>query len=450
MKLQQRASIKQTLRQKQSLNQKMIQMMKLFNRSYFDLVDDIKQETKDNVLLEVERDDQLLSHSFQSTRKNTSDDGYDVSDYAVDNSGQSLSDFLLKQLNFQHIDPKDKKIAEKLIENIDNRGFISNYDQVKKEISESLAVSERKIKDVLTIIQHFEPEGVGARNLKECLLIQVEQTDFENEEIRHLLIKLIKNHLDEIGSDNSNKLAEKLNISPEGVLALIQYIRENLNPNPGAPFSDASPEQYITPSFEVSADNDQIHLKNLEFEQGIKLTISNKYLQLLDDPKIDPETKAFLKDKYQRAKDLIENIENRRKNLEKLVTYIVNFQHLFIKKGPLYLEPLLQKDVAKKTDLSSSTVSRILSSKFIRTEWGTFALKQLCPRNHFGKTSERLKLLVIEIIKTNPGLSDQKLSIILKRDYHINIARRTVTKYRHLAGLNSNFLPKEERDQLSK
>ena len=112
---------------------------------------------------------------------------------------------------------------------------------------------------------------------------------------------------------------------------------------------------------------------------------------------------------------------------------------MFIKKGPLYLEPLLQKQIAKKIDISNSTVSRILSSKFIRTEWGVFALKQLCPRNHFGKTSERLKLLIADVIKNNPGLSDQKIGILLKRDFGFTIARRTVTKYRHMAGLKANF-----------
>jgi RNA polymerase sigma-54 factor len=441
MKLQQRSQLKLAQKQKQVLSHKMIQMMKIFNKSYTDLVEDINQESKENVLLEIERDDQLLSQSLSNSGSMTQagDTVADVSEYAVDHSGQSLHQFLQKQLNFLHIDKKDKKVAELLIEHIDDRGFITDYDEIKVEIMSKLAVSDRKVRDTLKIIQHFEPEGVGARSLKECLLIQIEQTDLENEELSDLLKKIVSSHLDELGENNFEKLSEKLNIPIEGVEALAEYIRVNLSPNPGAPFSSQSNHFYITPSFEVYSDQNKIILKNLEYEQGVKLSLSQKYLQILEDPKTDQDTKLFLKEKLAKAQELISNIENRRRNLDQLVTFIINTQQLFVKKGPLYLEPLLQKQIAEKIDISNSTVSRILSSKFIRTEWGVFALKQLCPRNHFGKTAERLQLLIADVIKENPGLSDQKISELLKRNFRMDIARRTVTKYRHLAGLEANF-----------
>ncbi|RAP39205.1 RNA polymerase sigma-54 factor [Candidatus Marinamargulisbacteria bacterium SCGC AAA071-K20] len=441
MKLQQRSTLKLAQKQKQVLSQKMIQMMKIFNKSYHDLVEDIKHESKENVLLEVERDDQLLSQTYNSTQSQGSESSPDISEYAIDQSGQSIHQFLLKQLKFLHLDEKEKKIATLLIENIDSRGFIPTYDKVKVVISKQIAVAERKVRDVLKVIQNFEPEGVGARTLKECLLIQIEQTDLENEELEALLKTVISKHLDALGAGLFEKIAKTIGIPVEGVEALGDYIKENLNPNPGAPFSSDTHHQYITPSFDVYMENNKVRLKNLEYEQGIRISLSTKYLQLLDDPKTDAETKDFLKEKLSKAQELISNIVSRRENLEKLVTLIIEVQHLFVKKGPIYLEPLLQKSIAEKIAISNSTVSRILSSKFIRTPWGVFALKQLCPRNHFGRTSKRLQLLISDVIKENPGLSDQKISVLLKRDFLIAIARRTVTKYRHLAGLEGNFKP---------
>jgi RNA polymerase sigma-54 factor len=182
----------------------------------------------------------------------------------------------------------------------------------------------------------------------------------------------------------------------------------------------------------------KVALTNLEQKMGLQVGLSQDHEKVLKDPQLDEKTKQFLEEKLKKAKELVENIQKRYENLEKLAAFVANRQRQFVEKGVAFLEPLLQKDIAGYLGISPSTVSRIVSAKYIQTPHGLFALKRLCPRSHFGKTSVRLQQIIKETIAKNPGLSDQKVSKILQSQ-GIQIARRTVAKHRLEGGVESAF-----------
>lgn len=430
MSLRFNLSQRQILTLKQVLSPKMIQMMKTFQQSYVDLVHEVETQSKDNVFLEIQQYDQLTDYS-RSVRAPHSGEEMDLSDYAPAQEAKSLESFLLEQLDVMHLSFKEDRMARFMVEQLDERGFLTNYAEVKEKMVKKFGVAERKVGDILKIIQTLEPDGVGARSLKECLLIQLAQQDFEHPTLKSLLETVIKNHLDELGEKKYEALAQKLDIEPEGVEGIAVYIRETLNPNPGSGFSNSNLNYHVIPSFEVEEMQGQVIITNLEEQMGIKVGMSGKYKAMLDDPHLDEESRKFLKEKYEKAQQLIENIERRRQNLEQLARFVLTHQQAFIKRGEAFLEPLLQKEVAEKLGISPSTVSRICSSKFVRTTHGVFSFKQLCPRKTFGKTVERIKLILAVMMKDHPNLSDQQYSNLLKKE-NINMARRTVTKYRHL------------------
>ncbi|RAP33210.1 RNA polymerase sigma-54 factor [Candidatus Marinamargulisbacteria bacterium SCGC AG-410-N11] len=424
---------------KQTLTPQLIQMLKTFHQPYKSLLNEVEQTAKENVFIEVKQFDQLSSYDYKARKTNIQNsEDKDISDYAESPKQKSLYNHLHEQIELLYLNPKDFKIAELIIEDINSRGYLENYSKTQEKIIKSLNIKERKVNDILKIIQTLDPEGVGARNLKECLLIQLKSHNFENKELEHLFKELIANHLEDIGNQNSNKLIKKFNLTEDGLNAATSFIKQNLNPNPGINFSKTQLNYHIIPSFKVDFSQKRPILTNLEKTKGIQINISPKYLELLENKSIDKETKEFLKERYQKAKTLVENIQKRQETLTKMISYIINKQTLFLEKGILYLEPLLQKELSEKLNISPSTVSRIVSSKYIETPHGMFSFKQLCPRNHFGKTAERLKLIIKNIVSNNIKISDEKITHLLNAD-NIPIARRTVTKYRLLTGLKSSF-----------
>lgn len=435
MNLNQNLTQTQVQTLKQLLSPKMIQMLSTFSLSYSDLVDQITEAAQENVFVEVSQQDELFS--LHGSKPSASSSDGDFTDSLT--QGSSLISYIHDQIDLQHLSDKDKTILSFIADHLDSRGYIENYPDVRESAVTQFDIQDRKVNDMLKILQTFEPDGVGARNLKECLLIQVKHYDFDNEYLEELLTQLITTHLDDFESLDYETIADDMGIEAEGVEALVSFIRHNLNPNPGIGYSSESNSNHIVPSFEVTVEDGQVRITNLEERHGIKITISDKYMQLIEDPKTDAETKAFLKEKLSAAKTLKESLENRHKNLDSLIQYVVHKQTAFIHHGTLFLEPLLQKEIAQHLGISPSTVSRIVTSKYVRTPHGTVPIKALCPRSHFGKTSERLKLIVKELSEEHPELSDEKLRHLLQREFGLPIARRTVAKYRALGGVESSY-----------
>jgi RNA polymerase sigma-54 factor len=431
MRLSQNLSTKQIMKLQQILSPKMIQMLKTFHYSYADLSQKVQAEAEDNSALEIIQYDQLTEYA-KNRKTSASDTVADVADYAADlSSGQNLYDYLTHQLDYLYLGQKEHAIALKLIENLDERGYLTDYDDVKEMIKSTYQVKDRKVGDILKLIQTLEPEGVGARTVKECLLVQLEHHQFQNDQLKSVLKLVIQQHLDDLGAGLHEKIAKKLGLETEGVLAVSEFIKQNLTPNPAEGFQTHGFSEIVIPSFEVYLENDSLKIVHLEQEKGIQVGVSQQYLMMLEDPNIDNETREFVEEKIKKAKELVELIEKRRKNLQKLAEHILSKQIRFIKKGSAFLEPLLQKDISIFLGVSPSTVSRIVSSKYVQTPHGIISFKELCPRSHFGKTAERLKIIVQELIKDNFEFSDQEIANLMKSD-GIDIARRTVNKYRHL------------------
>jgi RNA polymerase sigma-54 factor len=413
----------QTIRQ--LLSPSMIQMMKTFQQSYMELCDDIDSYSEENVFLEVHKNDYVGLSSYQL--------GDDVSDYArTTEDYQDLQTHLSTQIELLYRSEHEESILKKLIGYLDDDGFIRDFKTAQKEIITEYTVSERKVMEMLRVLQRLEPEGVGARSVKECLHIQLDHMQLENEHLNKVLRHVISDHLDDLAAKKYARIAQKLGIQEDGVIAIGDYIKSNFDPNPGNAFRPSSFSEIIIPSFEVTVESGEINIVNLEREKGPKVSLSAKYLKVLADPITDTQTKAYLTEKLEFAKALIHRLETRYQATERLVQFLVHKQLLFLEKGPLFLNPLPQKDVARQLGRDPSTISRMVSSKYIYTPQGVIQLKQLCPRDHFGRTSTQLVLMFKQLVQENPHFSDAQLAKLLAKE-GIKMARRTVNKYRLLA-----------------
>jgi len=423
------------------LSPRMIQMLKILNLSYVELVEEIEQKSEENVMLELERPDRLLEYlkhisTERISKKEITYEALPGIETLADTS-ETLEDHLLKQLDLEEMDEKERKIAETLIGNIDPRGYIPTYKEASEALKKELKVSQKEIDSILEIIQGFEPEGVGARDLKECLLIQVSEHNFENEELENILIKSIKDHLDDMAEKKFDKIAEALGIKKDGAVKLAEFIKNNLNPNPGSLFAEKLP--CVIPSFSVIKEKDKYRVVNLERAYGPMLKISPVYEKMLKDPNTDAKSMEFLKDKLETAKDFLENIAKRHETIEKILDLIITTQSEFLESGEAKLKPLMQKDIAKEFGLHPSTISRAVSNKYIQTPRGIILLKILCPREVKGLTSKNIQKLIKDMIdsedKKHP-LTDDEIAEKLKSE-SLCIERRTVSSYRKKLGFET-------------
>lgn len=446
MKFEQRFTQKQLMTLRQIMSPVMIQRMSQFGMSYDDLVRHVETSSKDNVFLKISRQDGLKSaggHRTLTARQDYA--GEEEFSSAIDrhSTEDSLVDHLTTQIKLENLPEKETAILTTLIDHLDERGYLPNFPEIRDQIVKEHDVAPRKVADVLKILHTFEPEGVGARNLKECLRIQVQEYNFQMEEIREALDLLIKDHLEDLADGRYEKITKSLGYDDDEIAGLAQFIRDNLNPNPASGFRHDSFTNHIVPSFKVTNEDGKLTLQNLEEEKGIQVSISEEYLKQLSDPNLDPESKAFLDQQLNAAKQLIETIQYRQENLTRLMQFIVDRQEAFFKYGFAYLEPLLQKEIAQNLEMAPSTVSRICSSKYVETPHGVVMFRNLCPRDHFGKTAIRLEKIVKDACERFPELSDQKLVNVLKVEHGIVIARRTITKYRLKSGTEASRKRKE-------
>ncbi len=297
MQLSHRLVQKQTLQMKQILSPQMIQMLRTFHYSYEDLLKQVKEAGRDNVFVEITRYDGLMDYAASKRTSSEPLMGKDISDFAADiPSKQNLYTALLAQLELLGLSQSDLSICEYLIEFMDERGYFPHYITSREKIMKRFGIPERKVNDMLKVIQGLEPDGVGARDLKECLLIQIKNHEFKDSRLESVLTKTVQYHLDDLGAQNYDVLSKALGLDIAGIKALAEFIKSNLNPNPGLEYSGSPLNNHIIPSFEVTWEDGSVQLKNLESELGVSITISDKYLKLLNDPKTDSESKEYLKE----------------------------------------------------------------------------------------------------------------------------------------------------------
>jgi len=343
----------------------------------------------------------------------------------------TLQDHLTTQLYLSGLKTKERQIAEFLIGSLDDNGYLKIE---LPEVSESFGVSVEQVESVLRVVQSFDPVGVGARSLRECLLLQWATIDDGNP----LVPELIEKYLDDLAAGRIPRIADALGVTPAEVQEAADLVR-TLDPKPGRRFG-ADETRYVIPDVVVErVGNEFVVIVN---DAPIpKLLVSRQYRNMLDR-EADGEARKFVEEKIQSALWLIKAIEQRRLTLYRVTEAIVDFQRDFFQHGLRYLRPLTLREVAEVVGVHESTVSRATSGKYVQTPQGTFELKFFFSSGvdggqGEGVAAESVKKLIADLIAkedANDPLSDQSLTDQLSRQ-GLRISRRTVAKYREEMGV---------------
>lgn len=344
----------------------------------------------------------------------------------IQSSTDSLQDELFMQLNTLKINPLIERASRYIIRSLDKRGYL---DSSIEDISAATGVNPDLTLKALRIIQNMEPWGVGARNLKECLVIQLKKKGISDPKVYDVII----NYLDELSRNKLKQIAAKLSITV-GEVSRIHSVIKTLNPYPGAGYDSGESVSYITPDVIVVKFKDycEVLLNDLPTPA---IRINNSYKVLLSTG--DSATREYISKKMEQALFVVKCIAQRNKTLLDVSKTIVEFQKGFINNGPGNLAPMLLKDIAEKLNIHESTVSRAIHGKYIQCVWGVFEFKYffssgIGSSGNTATTQQNIKLILKKIIDgedRKKPLSDQKLSELLGQK-GILLSRRTVAKYR--------------------
>jgi RNA polymerase sigma-54 factor len=352
---------------------------------------------------------------------------------------ETLQQNLLGQLNQSALNATNRKAAELIIGNIDDNGFLQSTPE---EMALNAGISKEDFDKMLTLIQSFYPAGVGARDLRECLLIQLKREGKDN----GLEYKVVSEHMDDLGRRRFPEIARRMGISVEDVQKAADNIAR-LNPRPGQVFA-APPQNYVLPDVTVEkVDGEyQIILNN---EQIPHLRISNLYKDVIASGQTQSsEVKDYIRDKIRSGKFLIRSIHQRQQTISSIAQQIVARQRDFLEHGPSHLKPMTMAEVADAVGVHETTVSRAVSGKYMATPQGIFEMKYFFTPGYQTVAGESLsntsvKEAVLDLVKRENGnepLSDNEIVKILS-ERGIPIARRTVAKYR----TELNILPSHMR-----
>ena len=493
-------SLNQSLQQKllQKLSPQQIQLMKLLQVPTAILDERIKEELEENPALELsdEADDYEAKDEFAETSTEedyddnelNSEDQYeniDISDYVQEgdddiadykmrdeNYGEqeekqsvpirvetSFYEILEAQLGMLNLEPNEFKIAEQIIGSIDEDGYLRRETSVIVDdlaFRQNVMTTEEEVEGLIKRIQRFDPPGVAARNLQECLLLQLLRQKEEGKDA-DVAIMAIHKYFDEFTKKHYEKIQRGLNLTDEELKDIMQQITR-LNPKPGGQVSEVNKaESYVVPDFFIYNNGGKLEL-TLNSKNAPELRISEGYRDMLKDydrgskkDRRQKEAVLFIKQKIDAAKWFIDAIKQRQHTLLSTMTAIMNHQHDFFMTGDeTTLKPMILKDIAEKTGLDISTVSRVANSKFVQTEFGTYRLKfffseSLTTDSGEEVSTREVKKILSDLIegenKKKP-LSDERLTELLQEKGY-NIARRTVAKYREQLNIPVARLRKE-------
>ncbi len=350
-------------------------------------------------------------------------------------SSRTLQEYLLSQIGEIDFSEEENKIACLIIGNIDDRGYLRLPLEEIKEQEPSADMD--LIEGVLDTIQRLEPSGVGARDLKECLLIQIRNAKLKNGVIE----KIVENHLHDLETKNYSAIAKALKIDLDEVVSNVQTIA-SLEPVPGRQFGTDS-VQYVIPDIYVFKLGDEWVLALNE--DGLpRLAINKDYKQVFKDKKktLNSEDREYLQDKLRSASSLIKSLDQRQKTIYRVTEMILARQKDFFEHGVQALKPMVLRDIAEDLGMHESTISRVTNNKYVHTPFGIFELKyffshSVMTANGQGVASESVKNMISSFIKEeNPAkpLSDQNIVEMLE-EQGVQLARRTVAKYREQLGI---------------
>ncbi len=477
------------LKQQQKLSPLQMQVIKLTELPVIELEERIKQELEDNPALEEGLESTNDTSEFEDdfnaeddtniTQEDITLGDYlndeEIPDYQLrDNNRQaiarqeeipfsvasSLHEYLIEQLNECELNEDNKKIAEYIIGNIDENGYL---DRSLSAISDDLIFQQNLdvpvsiLENILKLVHDFEPAGIGARNLQECLLLQLERK--KHQPHANTAIEIIANYFDEFSKRHYDKIIKQLDIEEEELKGAIQEIT-TLNPKPGNNWGDAMSMTLstIVPDFIVESYSGELIL-SLNNRNIPDLKVSREYSDLLKgyvDNKESMSTDSknavlFVKQKLDSARWFIDAIKQRQDTLQRTMQAIIDMQYDFFLTGDeAQLKPMILKDVAFRTGYDISTISRVSNSKYVQTNFGIYSLKYFFSESMQTDTGEEIssrevKAILKECIENEnkkKPLTDDKLSEILKEKGYI-IARRTVAKYREQMNLPVARLRKE-------
>ena len=351
---------------------------------------------------------------------------------------ETLQQHLMGQLNQTVLNTNDRKTAKLVIGNIDDNGFLQTTPE---EMALNTGIPKEDFENMLTLIQSFYPPGVGARDLRECLLIQLKRERKQSS----LEYKIISEHMPDLGKRRFPEIARRMGISVEQVQKCANNIAQ-LDPRPGQVFA-ASPQNYVLPDVTVEKVNGDYQVI-LNGEQIPHLRISNTYKDIMAQDGNGNEVKDYIRDKIRSGKFLIKSIHQRQQTISNIAHQIVKRQRDFFEHGSAHLKPMTMVQIADVVGVHETTVSRAISGKYISTPQGVFEMKYFFTPGYQTATGESMsntsvKEAILDLVKNEDGnspLSDKEIVEILSQR-GIPIARRTVAKYR----TELNILPSNMR-----
>ena len=485
-------------KQLQKLSPQQIQLMKLLQVPTAQLEERIKEELEENPALETgdeEEHEEFENDTTEEFEKETdefepdgSEDEYgniDISEYVQDGDDDiadykmrdenypeaddnrtiphkvetGFNELMLEQLGQLNLNEHQQKVAEQIIGNLDDDGYLRrDISAIVDDLAfrQNIQTTEEEIEQLVLQIQQFDPPGVCARNLQECLLIQLEKRVEEGDHVE-MAMKVLEKYFDEFTKKHYEKIQRGLSITDEQLRQIINQIIK-LNPKPGGNIGEpSSAEGYVIPDFFIINNNGKLEL-TLNSRNAPDLRISEGYREMLKDydkgtkkDKRQKEAVLFIKQKIDSAKWFIDAIKQRQHTLITTMDAIMNYQYDFFLTGDdTEMRPMILKDIAELTNLDISTVSRVANSKFVQTEFGTYRLKFFFSESLQTDSGEEVstrevKKILSDLIggesKKNP-LSDERLTELLQEKGY-NIARRTVAKYREQLNIPVARLRKE-------
>lgn len=443
MKLGYELTIEQT--QKLSMTPELIQAIQILQFNNQELSDYVQNELLENPVLEAEksydaqevdirekiREADYEEASFRQWEYTPDDDDdYTYEQYAYEED--TLTDYLMLQLHFSSLKDQKFEIGRCIIEAIDDNGYLTSSVE---EIAEFLSADTDVVEDVLNFIQTFDPCGVGARNLRECLIIQFAAKGLLTDEIEYI----IENMLEDLADNRITHIAKTLGIKNQEVQQIADLIK-TMEPKPGQRFSTGEATRYVVPDIIVECINGEYQVTNNDTSLP-KLMVSSYYNKLTAEADKDEELNKYLNDRLNAAIWLIKSIEQRKNTIFNVASAVVKYQQEFFDKGEKSLKTLTLKQIADEVGVHESTVSRSINGKYMQSPRGVFELKYFFSSGVAGEdgtsvSSNSVKFLIKEIIAgENPKkpFSDQDMVEILK-EKGIDISRRTVAKYRE--GMN--------------
>jgi RNA polymerase sigma-54 factor len=498
---------KMQLRLLQKLSPQQIQLMKLLQLPAIALEQRVKQELEENPALEMDDEEPLaeeqeINDEFGDSDVEKSDEQSEIDeekreeelareeisieDYIDDDdipyyklqtnntspdeeddhrenrftSSISFQELLFQQLGMRKLDERQFAIAAYIIGNLDDSGYLGReLNAIVDDLafSQNIFTNKEELLEILMLIQEFEPYGVGARDLRECLMIQLERKEEQTPAITTAL-NILSRHFKEFTKKHYDKIAKKAELKPDELKDAINEILK-LNPKPGNSLVDSTkPDQYIVPDFQINVENGKLEL-TLNSRNMPDLRINRTFAEMIetygkDKAKTDARQRdvlVFVKQKLDSAKWFIDMIKQRQETLYKTMSAIMQYQkEYFLLGDETKLRPMILKDIAEVVSLDISTISRVANSKYVQTPYGTFLLKSFFSESLQNQEGEEVSTREVKKILTDcvsaenkrkPVTDEQLMNILKEKGY--NIARRTVAKYREILGIPVARLRKE-------